>query len=516
LSHPKIANDSVAFSGHGSFGSNPSTTLDPAPVHRMIAWETVLGTTIGSYVIRAKVGQGGMGSVYVAEHATLGRRAAIKVLQPELSNDRSVVTRFFNEARAASAIHHPSIVEIYDFGYTADANAFIVMEFLDGETLAKRRYRVGRMDPRRSLVFARQIAGALAAAHELGIVHRDLKPENIFVVPDPEVHGGERIKLLDFGIAKLQNGFGDTSRTQTGSVLGTPAYMAPEQCRGAGTVDARADLYALGCVTYELLVGRPPFVADGAGDLIAHHLYFEPLPLRQLDATVPEPVERLVLWLLTKDPARRPQTARDLIGIGTATDAQIAPTMPGSAPTVPTPTTLSGASGVAMPTPALVATRRRWVVPVVAVTAVAAGLAIYFAVANKSSATTVEVTAQKPSEPTPAARPAPEPTTPPAKPPEPAKPLAIKLTIDSDPTSATVVFAGNTVGTTPFVDTIEPGADKRVYTIQKDGYDSGSATLSADRDATEKVVLKKKKKVIVKPPPPPPGIGDRGVNPFDK
>src|SRR5262249_28369738 len=160
------------------------------------------GMTIGQYRVTGLIGRGGMGAVYAAEHALLGRPAAIKVLLPELSQKQDVVTRFFNEARAATAIRHPGIIEIYDFGWTPDGAAFIVMERLEGDTLGRRSARL-RLRWSAVLAIARQIAGALGAAHAKGIVHRDLKPDNVFLVPDPEVPGGERIKLLDFGIAKL-------------------------------------------------------------------------------------------------------------------------------------------------------------------------------------------------------------------------------------------------------------------------------------------------------------------------
>src|SRR5262245_42206943 len=158
---------------------------------------------LGQYRVTGTIGRGGMGVVHAAEHALLGRRAAIKVLRSELSRNEDAVTRFFNEARAAAAIRHPGIVEVYDFGWTDDGAAFLVMERLEGESLTQRLSRV----PFRwqaALAIARQIAGALAAAHALGIIHRDLKPDNIFLVPDPDVPGGERIKLLDFGVAKLE------------------------------------------------------------------------------------------------------------------------------------------------------------------------------------------------------------------------------------------------------------------------------------------------------------------------
>jgi serine/threonine-protein kinase len=254
-----------------------------------------------------------MGVIYLAHHAILGRRAAVKVLLPRMSKRRGSVVRFFNEARAAAAIHHPSIVEIFDFGYLPETSAYIAMEFLEGESLSRRRWRFGRLDPTRAVALVRQIAGALAAAHDCGIVHRDLKPDNIFVVPDPEVPGGERIKILDFGIAKLASNSEESSYTQPGDVLGTPRYISPEQCRGFGGVDGRADLYTLGCVLYELVCGRPPFVVDGARELIAHHLYFEPEPPRAHVPAIPRSLEQLILWLLRKEPLDRPQSARELV-----------------------------------------------------------------------------------------------------------------------------------------------------------------------------------------------------------
>src|SRR6185295_1908387 len=176
------------------------------------------------------------------------------------------------------------------------------------------RLRRGRFPVPATMTIVRAIARALQAAHEQGIVHRDLKPDNIFLVPDAELATGERVKLLDFGIAKLAPMVsGEVSQTRTGMVMGTPTYMAPEQCRGAGSVDHRADLYALGCVAYQMMCGQPPFVSDGAGDLIARHLYFPPEPLRVKLPEIPGQVDDLVLWLLQKEPAARPASAADLV-----------------------------------------------------------------------------------------------------------------------------------------------------------------------------------------------------------
>ncbi|MEO7731050.1 MAG: serine/threonine-protein kinase [Kofleriaceae bacterium] len=307
------------------------------------------GQTIGQYRVTGLIGQGGMGAVYAGEHTLLGRPAAIKVLLPELSQKQDIVMRFFNEARAATAIRHPGIVEIYDFGWTPEGAAFIVMEHLQGETLARRAAR-GQLPWGAALAITRQIAGALGAAHGKGIVHRDLKPDNIFLVLDPEVPGGERIKLLDFGIAKLAGDATTTAHvTKTGAVMGTPTYMAPEQCRGV-VVDHRADLYALGCIVFELCTGQPPFQGEGTGDVIGAHIHVPPPTLGALDVRVPPAVELLVARLLMKAPAQRVQTADELIrGIdaivgGRGSGPMVTSASARPAPAAPSMTTLSGAA----------------------------------------------------------------------------------------------------------------------------------------------------------------------------
>jgi len=269
------------------------------------------GRTIGQYRVTGALGEGGMGVVYAAEHVLLGRPAAVKLLLPELSSKQEIVQRFFNEARAATAIRHPGIVEIYDFGWTPEGSAFIVMELLQGETLRARR-GAAQLPWNAALAITRQIAGALGAAHAKGIVHRDLKPDNIFLVSDPEVPGGERIKLLDFGIAKLADSSSGHNMTRTGAVIGTPTYMAPEQCRGVA-IDSRADLYSLGCILFELCSGQPPFVGEGEGDVLAAHIHVPAPSLVSRVAGLPTEVDRLAHRLLAKPPAERVQTAEEVI-----------------------------------------------------------------------------------------------------------------------------------------------------------------------------------------------------------
>ena len=270
------------------------------------------GTIVGNYCIVDELGEGGMGMVYLAEHTLIGRKAAIKTLHPELSSEDEVVHRFFNEAKAVTAIKHPGIVEIYDFGTRDDGTAYIVMEYLIGDTLKERLAKVGRLPVHKALEITRQAASALGAAHRAGIIHRDLKPDNVFLVDDPEI--GERVKLVDFGIAKIL-GADDHSvhRTRTGMVMGTPLYMSPEQCRGAGKVDARADFYSLGCILYELLCGQPPFVREGLGAVLGAHMYEQPAPPHSLEPSLEPAVDAFVLRLMAKEPGDRFADASDLV-----------------------------------------------------------------------------------------------------------------------------------------------------------------------------------------------------------
>ena len=239
----------------------------------------------------------------LGEHTLLGRRAAIKTLLPAMSSSSEIVERFFNEARAASAIHDPGVVQIYDFGYHVDGTAYIVMELLEGEALSSRIARLEKLALGDALRIARQIASSLATAHACDIVHRDLKPENIFLVADAEAQGGERTKILDFGICKL--GGGDVTLTQSGAMVGTPVYMSPEQCRGDGSVDGRSDIYAFGCLVFHMLTGRPPFLGEASGDLIVAHLEEEPPAPSLFVPALPPEVDALVKKCMAKERADR-------------------------------------------------------------------------------------------------------------------------------------------------------------------------------------------------------------------
>jgi serine/threonine-protein kinase len=290
----------------------------------------LIGAVIGNYHILRKLGEGGMGTVYLGQHTLLGRRAAIKVLLNELSARPDIVNRFFNEARAVTSISDPGIVQVFDFGYHTDGSAFIVMEYLEGEPLDRRLARMGKLPAAEALRLCRQIASSLAAAHAQNIIHRDLKPENIYLVHDGEVASGERSKILDFGIAKLSDDNPGKIKTHTGALMGTPIYMSPEQCRGLSDLDHRSDIYSLGCVLFHLLTGRPPFEGEGMGDIIAAHIR-EPAPAPSSRAPEIAPsIDALVLRCLAKPPAERFQTMLELA----AAIAQILPYI--TSPVAPT------------------------------------------------------------------------------------------------------------------------------------------------------------------------------------
>jgi serine/threonine protein kinase len=272
----------------------------------------MIGATLGSYRIVSEIGSGGMGVVYLAEHTLLGRKAAVKLLRAELPQE--YVERFFNEAKAAATLRHAGLVDVFDFGHHTDGSAYIVMEFLEGESLAERLEREPRLPVPLALSIARSVANALFVAHEQGIIHRDLKPGNIFLVPDDEASMGLRTKVLDFGIAKLQRDRDDSRsvKTQSGAVIGTPRYMSPEQCKNAKSADARSDIYGLGCILYEMLLGVAPFDYDTWAELVGAHIYEVPAKPSEIDARISKDVEILVQKMLEKSPDARFATMQEL------------------------------------------------------------------------------------------------------------------------------------------------------------------------------------------------------------
>jgi eukaryotic-like serine/threonine-protein kinase len=232
----------------------------------------------GKYHLTRLIGRGGMGSVWEGIHVSLGTRVAVKFIDTEYINSEEIRARFANEARAAAKLVSKHIVQVFDHGVCADGRSYIVMEFLSGEALDHRLDRVGRLSPAETARIVTQVCRGLAKAHAVGIVHRDLKPENIFLVWDEE-DGADIAKVVDFGIAKFtDSSIAASSATRTGSVLGTPFYMSPEQARGLRTVDRRTDLWALGVVTYRCLIGALPFEGEALGDLLVK-ICTAPLPI---------------------------------------------------------------------------------------------------------------------------------------------------------------------------------------------------------------------------------------------
>ena len=284
--------------GTGGMGSEPTATIDAA--------DLLEGQMVGEYRILGPLGQGGMGRVYSAEHPVIAKKAAIKVLHPELSVNKEAVDRFVQEARSVNQIGHPNIVDIFSFGSLPDGRNYFVMEWLRGESLRDRLKRQP-LTITDALAILETISLPLEAAHEKGIVHRDLKPDNVFLVDVRD----ERpiVKLLDFGIAKLMGDRGGLQRTQTGNMLGTPAYISPEQARAEG-VDHRTDIYALGAMAFELLTGKMVFAATNAADMIAQHLYQEPRAASSLNPQVPPQLDALLKRMLAKDANDRPTLAQ--------------------------------------------------------------------------------------------------------------------------------------------------------------------------------------------------------------
>ncbi|HEU0030977.1 MAG TPA: serine/threonine-protein kinase [Kofleriaceae bacterium] len=266
---------------------------------------------LGSYRILELLGKGGMGYVYRAEHVKLGREVALKLLRSDYAKRRDSVARFFQEARTVNRVRHRNIVDVTDFVELDDGTTFIIMEFLRGQSLGK--WARSGVDMPRALAVLVQICDGLGAAHHVGVVHRDLKPDNVIVVPTSD--GAELVKLLDFGVAKLLNRDDEDVGFQTaaGSVIGTPAYMSPEQAGGM-VIDARSDIYSLGAIIYELFCGQPMFRGRSFGEYVRKHLTELPIPPRatangqQIDPRL----EALILRCIEKDPARRFQDILEL------------------------------------------------------------------------------------------------------------------------------------------------------------------------------------------------------------
>jgi serine/threonine-protein kinase len=332
------------------------------------------GQTIGNYRILNKIGTGGMGAVYLAEHPLIGKRVALKVIHRELAGNREVVSRFFQEARAVNKIGNEHIVEIHDFGVTPEGDHFYIMEYLEGRTLASVLARE-ELEVMRALHIGAQIASALAAAHAAGIIHRDLKPDNIMLMA--RLGDQDFVKVLDFGLAKMFSAE-NAVKTAAGVLLGTPQYMSPEACESKRNIDHRTDIYALGVLLFQMMTGALPFEGETMGEVLVKQVTMLPPAPRAMNPAIPPSVEQILLRCLAKPVDARFATMLDLrealldpeaylrgsppiaparsvtsaLALGEARTAMLpaAPAPPPNAPTAPA----NARTAIAMPMPAAV------------------------------------------------------------------------------------------------------------------------------------------------------------------
>lgn len=303
------ASDSQASTLAGDPSLDETLPFSEEPLEGELNPGDILGD---HYRVDRRIGRGAMGAVYVVEHLGLGKRFAAKVVSAARASDKNAIRRLRTEARTLSAIEHENIVNVTHLGQTEDGRLFVVMELLEGEDLGSRIHRQrdlaarGEADPwlpdEEVADYVPQLLSALTAAHQAQVVHRDLKPDNLFLA---KKRGKTVLKVVDFGISKMQRMEDQPSLTQTGQILGTPLYMAPEQGKSTAEVDARADLYSFGCILHELLTGQPPFVADGVYDCIVKHATETPRPPSALRPGLSNELDELVLRCLQKKPGNR-------------------------------------------------------------------------------------------------------------------------------------------------------------------------------------------------------------------
>jgi serine/threonine-protein kinase len=477
---------------------------------------------LGNYVVRKLLGEGGMGAVFAGEHRFLGTKVAIKVLHGTFANNPAVTQRFFQEAKSSIEIGHPNIIRILDFGQNNEGALYLVMELLEGLSLSQAIQAQGRFAEKETARLAATMCDALAAAHGKGITHRDLKPDNIFITSAGEV------KILDFGIAKVANASGGGG-TKTGALMGTPVYMAPEQCKDAKLVGPHTDIYAMGAILFEMLTGRPPFMGDLA-ELLAKHLFETPPRPSSLVPVSPE-IEALILQCLEKEPADRPPgmaLLRDRLRALTTVDSTLAPppaatvmapmntpppprgsfprapsasslpaaTQPSrsggshSGQTLPLTTTMSGSAGESVPSihPPAPPGRRNAGLLVGAVVAAlvlaGGGLALFNkhpgAKEDSPAAAAVVAPAPRPAPPVPVPA-AGQPTPPPA----PSVPAKAQVIVRSDPAGATVSIDGVNMGTTPAL--VRVSLPTEVH-VERSGYQPAKEVLTSAGEVTIKLV----------------------------
>ncbi|HEY4187504.1 MAG TPA: serine/threonine-protein kinase [Polyangia bacterium] len=438
----------------------------------------MIGRTIGNYVVRDKIGEGGMGVVFRAEHPHINRSVAIKVLHPGADRNPEVVHRFFNEARAATEIRNEHIVEVLDFGELPEGTPYLVMEWLEGESLGNLLRSVKKVPLGRAAHIMSGIARALRAAHGKGVVHRDLKPDNVFLVRrDGE---SDLVKVLDFGIAKLlATGMPVRYQTQTGAIIGTPAYMSPEQCRGAKEIDHRTDVYALGVIGYQMLTGRLPFEAEALGELLLKHMTETPVPPDAVEPLVPPALSLVIARALEKEPEKRPSLDEITFIMDSVVAADAAPhsgavlTSAALSASFASMSHAMGAHTTLGASASQVGLERRLPAPrrtglIIGAVVVAAGAAVTAFVLRGGH--------HVPPPPAVAAVPAPV-VSPPVAPPV----AQVGIAIRTDPDSARLELDGELVGN-PFARTLPKDGRPHRITATLTGFGPVAQTISFDRD----------------------------------
>jgi serine/threonine-protein kinase len=468
----------------------------PTPVNA----DSYLNTVIADrYKILSKLGEGGMGVVYLAEHIFIEKRVALKVLSEDFARKPELVARFMQEAKAASKIGHENIVDITDFGETASKSVFFAMEFLDGMDLAGHIRQGGAMPLGRLRHIMSQICRALAAAHSKGIIHRDMKPENVYLVS--REGKPDFVKVLDFGIAKMSAlDEGGSRLTRTGMIFGTPEYMSPEQARG-DRPDHRVDIYAVGCILYEMLTGDVPFHAETFMGVLTKHMFEPPLPPSQRNpaANIPADVEAVCLKALAKDRDQRFQTMKEMAlaleacaggdpnTAGWAGEPSSVMPVPAGLRDVSKPYALGPGGtqpgpltappiGTVPPSTGSQATAPKSRLPVIA--------AVALALVAVAGAAAVLLNKKKPEAPPPVAAKVTPPVEPPAAPPPPveAKPTQFTMAIDTVPAGAEVMNGAEVLGVTPF-DLVLPVSTTPVeLTLKKKGFRDQSLKVTPDKN----------------------------------
>ena len=472
-------------------GVGDDKTISAGSLEPNVEEDLPAGTHVGEYIVEKKIGEGGFGAVYKATHAVIGKTAAVKVLNREFSSNQEMVSRFIAEARSVNQIRHRNIIDIFAFGGLPDGRQYYIMELLEGMPFDQHLTAVQRMDFNAALPIFRGIARALDAAHKAGIVHRDLKPENVFLVPNDD--GGFSAKLLDFGIAKLLAGSKASEsghhKTRTGTQIGTPYYMSPEQCRGIG-VDHRTDIYAFGVMLHRVMTGVLPFDGESVMDVMMKHITTPPPKLSSygFPVALDEPVGRMV----AKNPDDRPTSAIEAIeavhkaSAGLALDSMTLPPITGAAVQASTVigTTDLGMSAM-QPAP-----KRSMVAPlliaVLALVALGVGGLFLLRTAPPPAPAAPVIAPIPPTVPTPAtATPTPTPTIKPV--PQPAAASSVQVKLETVPKAAEVWAGDKKLGVAP--GPIELAPEPIELTLKAPGFAPKNITVTPKAGETIKAAL---------------------------